>query len=305
MLCYHLDDFNKILSNGPLYKLDKSVHDMIQNIADQVSDPEYSKTPQFNRKKRDYVKQNMGNFKITKKKTKVGVELSLDMIRKYLNKLSNKTYDKLSKEIIQNIQDIIDSESSSNTTQNIIQDMQKVGDEIFNIASSGTFYSEMYAKLYHTLMTHFEIMKTIFTENFVTFSEVFHKIEYCDPNTDYDKFCENNKANQKRRGLAMFYVNLMKLGSISGNSIIEIISEIQEYMKKMISEENMASIVEELSEVIAILVLSSKDVLCMHDEWNNIVAYITEVSTMAVKQFPSITHKTIFKHMDILDGLKK
>ena len=54
MLCYHLDDFKKIISNGICYDLDISIHEMIKIIADQVSNPEYSKTPQFNRKKRDY-----------------------------------------------------------------------------------------------------------------------------------------------------------------------------------------------------------------------------------------------------------
>ena len=182
--------------------------------------------------------------------------------------------------------------------------MRKVGVEIFNIASSGTFYSEMYAKLYHTLMENFEIMNTIFIDNFTTFREVFHTIEYYDPNTDYDKFCENNKVNQKRRGLAMFYVNLMKLGALSHDSIIDIITDIQSYMKIKIVEENISSIVEELSEVVSILVLSSKDILYEHHKWQDIIGYITEVSHMKASSAPSLTHKTIFKHMDILDGLQ-
>ena len=314
MLCYTLEDFNKIISNGVDYNLDSTVCDMIKTIADQVGDPEYSKTPQFNKKKRDYnIRQyanDTRNFKITKKITKEGVALSLDVIRKHLNKLSNKTYDKLSQEIIQEIKDMIecdtveDNENKDNENKDVIKNMNIVGVEIFKIASSGVFYSEMYAKLYHTLMSNFEIMKTIFMDNFITFREVFHKIDYCDPNINYDAFCENNKANQKRRALALFYVNLMKLGAVSNDSIIEIINDVQNYMKKQISEENMASVVEELSEVIAIIVCSSKKILCEHESWNDIVGYITEVSKMKAKQLPSITHKTIFKHMDILDDLK-
>jgi len=312
MLCYNLEDFKRIETNSIPHDLNISVHDMIKIISDQVSDPEYSKTPQFNKKKRGYhTKYNVNdtrNFKITEKKTITGIELSLNTIRKYLNKLSNKTYDKLSQEIIQEITGIVECDTIPSTnaeaTHHIIDDMRKVGVEIFNIASSGTFYSAMYAKLYHELMENFEIMKTIFTDNFTTFREVFHNIEYCDPNTDYDKFCENNKANQKRRGLAMFYVNLMKLDALSHDSIIDIITDIQSYMKTKIVAENMASIVEELSEVVAILVLSSKDILCEHHKWQDIIGYITVVSSMKASNAPSLTHKTIFKHMDILDGLK-
>lgn len=309
MLCYTLENFNEIISNRVDYKLDPSVCDIIKTIADQVGDPEYSKTPQFSKKKREYnIKQyanDTRNFKITKKITKEGVALSIDTIRKHLNKLSKKTYDKLSQEIIQEIQDMIDCNIvDENEKPDVIKNMNLVGTEIFNIASSSVFYSEMYAKLYHTLMSKFEIMKTIFMENFITFRTVFHKIDYCDPNVNYDTFCENNKANQKRRALALFYVNLMKLGAVSNDSIIDIIHDMQNYMKKQISAENMASVVEELCEVIAIMVCSSKQNLDEHDSWGDIVGYITEVSQMKAKQSPSITHKTIFKHMDILDDLK-
>ena len=81
-------------------------------------------------------------------------------------------------------------------------------------------------------MSEFEIMETIFIDNFETFSKVFRTIEYCDPNKDYDTFCENNKANQKRRALALFYINLMKMGTITDDNIIKIILDIQGYMKK-------------------------------------------------------------------------
>ena len=90
----------------------------------------------------------------------------------------------------------------------------------------------------------------------------------------------------------------------SNDSIIDIIHDMQNYMKKQISTENMASVVEELCEVIAIMVCSSKQNLDEHDSWGDIVGYITEVSNMKAKQLPSISHKTIFKHMDILDDLK-
>ena len=311
MLCYNLEDFKKIKANGITYDLDKSVYSIIKIISDEVSDPEYSKTPQFGKKKRTYsTKQTINdtrNFKITEKKTATGLELSLNTIRKHLNKLSTKTYDKLSQEILTEIKNVIECDTSPTDNQessHILDNMRKVGVEIFNIASSGTFYSEMYAKLYHTLMENFEIMNTIFIDNFTTFREVFHTIEYHDPNTDYDKFCENNKVNQKRRGLAMFYVNLMKLGALSHDNIIDIITDIQSYIKIKIVEENISSIVEELSEVVSILVLSSKDILCEHNKWQDIIGYITEVSRMKASSAPSLTHKTIFKHMDILDGLQ-
>lgn len=154
-------------------------------------------------------------------------------------------------------------------------------------------------------MSKFDIMKTIFTDNFTTFREVFYNIEYTDPNKDYDAFCENNKANQKRRALALFYVNLMKLGTITPNEIIDIICEVQTYMKTTIMKENSTSIVDELSEVLFILVTSSKKELNKHDCWGGIVENIIEISNTKSKTRPSCTPKTIFKHLDIMDNIMK
>ena len=67
----------------------------------------------------------------------------------------------------------------------------------------------------------------------------------------------------------------------------------------------MQNIVEEVSEVIFILVTTSKDVLCSEREWENIVDKVTLVSKMKAKDYPSLTNKTVFKHMDIFDDLNK
>ena len=74
MLRYTLDDFKRIESQGIQYKLNTSVCDIIQSIADQVGAPEYIKTPQFNKRHRGYhIKNSHGDtrtFKLTKKKNK-------------------------------------------------------------------------------------------------------------------------------------------------------------------------------------------------------------------------------------------
>ena len=319
MLSYTLDDFSRIKTQGIVYTLDKTISDTIKDIAEEVGNPEYIKTPQFTKNIRRHMKYNSTkqhpvNLKITKKISKVGIEITIDSIRKYLNKLSDKTYDKLSGKIVDEIQVIMDSRNVSECTTNgddakddsiIKTNMQIIGNEIFKIASSGTFYSEMYARLYFLLMSKFDIMKTIFTENFTTFRDVFYNIEYADPNKDYDAFCENNKANQKRRALALFYVNLMKLGTITHNEIIDIICEVQAYMKITIMKENSTSIVDELSEVLFILVTSSKKELNTHDCWGGIVENIIEISNTKSKTRPSCTPKTIFKHLDIVDNIMK
>ena len=146
-------------------------------------------------------------------------------------------------------------------------------------------------------------MSDIFNDNLNKFSELFITIDYCNPNTDYDKFCENNKTNDKRRALCTFYVNLMKENAISKTTMIEIINNIQKYMMEKLSQEGNKEIVDELSENLFILITNSSEELDDEDNWNEIVTNVSNYSKCKVKDYPSATTKSIFKHMDMIDEL--
>lgn len=324
---YSIDDFNHIMNAGFNYKLAKSTIDMIQTISNQVGSPEYIKTPQFpkNDKIKKYnneggYKKHYGNksqeltdedweairtFQATEIKKKEGIDASIDQIRKQLNKITDKTYDVLIENIKTEIKKIINDDSLVPVlSAELLVELNKVGNAIFGIASGNKFYSELYAKLYKELMDQFCFMKVIFSQNFEEFSSLFKKVEYCSPNDDYDKFCENNKVNEKRRAISSFYVNLMKQGVVEEDDIINIIIELQRDIERMLDEENQKSIVEELSEVIYILVTNTFQDLNTHELWDDIVEGVSRVAKLKVKLKPSISSKTIFKYMDILDILE-
>ena len=151
-------------------------------------------------------------------------------------------------------------------------------------------------------------MNTIFKDNLIMFRAIFETIEYCSSDEDYDKFCDNNKKNEKRRATAMFYVNLMKLGVVSCDEITSIINDIQKYQMSKIIEMDNKYIVDELSEVIYILIVNSANTFkCENstDDWVSIVDRVNDLASMKVQDNPSITSKTIFKNMDTLDEIKR
>jgi hypothetical protein len=215
--------------------------------------------------------------------------------------MTTKSYETLKKDIVSEISLIVADENADDPE--MLEKLNKIGDSIFNIASGNGFFSEMYATLYKDLMEQFDFMSKIFTTNFDKFRSLFHTIEYCDPNENYDKFCDNNKANEKRRAVGLFYVNLMKAKVVGNDAIISIICELQEYMMRLIDGEDNKNVVEELSEIIFILMTSSVSVLKSHDDWKDAVKKVVTISKMKVKEKPSISNKTIFRHMDILDKL--
>jgi len=363
LIQYTLDDINRTIKEGFVYKLPESTISIIQSIADQVGAPEYVKTPHFiknserlqnnpnhnqnsssaasssaasssaasssvsmdkthftnnynnynkyNNKRNNNNKikipeltdqdwDNIRKFQATVLLKKEGICASIDQIRKHLNKITTKTYTTLKEEIINEINKII--KQGDIETPELLDEVNKIGDAIFTIASGNGFYSSMYAKLYKELMDLFPFMKTIFQTNFENFRALFNKIDYCDPSKDYDAFCNNNKANEKRRALGLFYVNLMLHGIIEEEKILEIIVDLQKYILTSIDTPEHKQIVDELSEILFILITTEHNKRNLKlKSWADIINCVKQISTMKTAQHISVTNKTIFKHMDILD----
>ena len=72
-----------------------------------------------------------------------------------------------------------------------------------------------------------------------------------------------------------------------------------------ISNENSKMEIEELSENLFILLTNTDfKLLSSHEDWANIHQNINCIKTANIQEQPGITHKTKFKHMDILDKCK-
>jgi len=305
-----------------------------------------SNSSHHNNKKRDkYNYNNKGQeitdddweairkFQATIIAKKEGIDASIEQIRKHLNKITDKTYETLKVLIIEEINKIIAQETGTIYSKELLVELNGVGDAIFNIASSNGFYSKVYATLYKDLMAQFSFMRGIFETNYKAFNSLFKTIEYCDPNKDYDKFCQVNKDNEKRRSMCSFYINLMLQGIIAPKSILKIILGLQELLLEKIKLVDAKNIVDELAEVLFILITSGIEVFkkggidakkdassssSSSDEgeevvgasvstyvsgakWEKIVSNVNYISKLKQNAFPSISNKTIFKHMDIID----
>lgn len=313
-ITYTRSDYDRIKKEGFVFTLPQETLDAIKKISANVGAPEYIKTPHFDKrphnKPRIHIKEisdaewdSIRNFKTTVMEKKKGVELSIDKIRKHLNKMTTKTYDTLLLQICTEIDLIISTETNP---PELMVELNKIGDAIFDIASGNRFYSGMYAALYNELMTKYEFMKTILSEKLNTDIHIFSDFEYCSPDKDYDKFCQNNKTNEKRRALGLFYVNLMLQKIIPKAKIIAIINELQTNLADYIKTENNVNIVEELSELLFGLITTGANELKKEKkEWGQIMVHINTIGSMKAKSAPSISNKTIFKHMDMVMELNK
>ena len=183
--------------------------------------------------------------------------------------------------------------------------MMKIGNSIFNTASSNQFYSHVYATLFKDLLARHEFFKTIFETSMNDYIKLFHTIEYVDPKKDYDKFCEMNKANDKRKAMSLFIVNLMKEGVVPVTQVVDLVLDLQRMLNDYLKASGKTNELDEISETVYIIIKNGHAVLSSTEEWINILNNVTFISLLKIKSYPSITNKTIFKHNDILELFQK
>lgn len=257
------------------------------------------------------------SFQKTEMKKKEGIELSIDNIRAALNKLTDKTYSVMFANILKEIAGLFDAcQNDTSDEHNTHTVMNRVASSIFTTASSNAFYSEIYARLFHDLMakekepdhTEYAVFRSVFEQNLASFMSLFDTIEYCDPKKNYDKFCDINKANEKRKAMSLFIVNLMKIGIVEKSHVLAIMKQLQDLLYSNMKQEGKTNEVDELAENIFIMVKHSHAVFAVaatseNEAFQASVEQITEISKMKIKSKPSITNKTIFKHLDMLDEI--
>ena len=320
---YTLNDFETIINNGFKCELSPQILEIVQRLADQVGAPEYIKTPQFirregqsgghrNRSRRrnkkttelsDEAWEEIRNFEATKRIEKEGIEKSIDIVRKAMNKISGKNYDTLKETIFSELETIINTGIEVEG-----EEMTKLVDSLYKIASQNGFYSELYAKLYTELVEKYSFIKTPLEKSSRQYITELNTITYTSPDDDYDLFCKNNKDNTKRRSVGIFFVNIVKYKLISVNCIVEIIEEIQDKITNYMEEDGQSEIVDELSELVGEIVPKFLHVMSNIENEDNIeckqrsiIANIREISTLSSKNYPSLSNKAVFKHMDIMD----
>jgi hypothetical protein len=340
---YTLKDFeniawsanDKTLDDNEPFKLSQEIMDIITSLSEQVGSPNYIKTPAFtknngsiiNNGEKPYYKKKrrqeepisasdweaIRSFKKTEIAKKVGVEKDIDNIRLLINKLTDKTYDKIIEKLFDTIDEIKnkchidDGTIDTDNDDDIINHINKIGYAIFNMATSNKFNSGVYAKLTCELQSKYEFMRSIIHNNIGEFMKMFENMEFVSSVENYDRFCEVNIINDKRRAMSLFLVNLYKNNVLSLDYIFENIQNIQNMIvhEDTIVNDDKIMEIEELSENLYIILTNiSTNVFMKHSQWLHVYDNVVRISKINTKINKGISSKTKFKHMDILDKLK-
>lgn len=188
-------------------------------------------------------------------------------IKSIMNKITNDTYEELSKTII-----------------GLMEPSAFLS--IFEISYKNKFFSSIYSKLTLKLCQNVEY-KDFVIKKFDVMPTLFDNVEYLE-----DEYA-NNKKLDDREAISCFYTNLYIHGLIDKfcfeTFTYYIISKIESFM----DIENKNSHVEELLNILYMLLsLSSINI----DK-----SIIEKISKSSNKTFKSVSNKSIFKCMDIME----
>jgi hypothetical protein len=324
---YNLNDFNETIFNGFNYVLPSETVKIISELSLEVGSPNYVKTPIFQKrenpmkvdpgaaiikdaanfkKKRNNKSMEVFNdddwtslrtFQTTKIEENVGIDAHIDSIRSFLNKLTDKNYVDMLAKIFAVLDTIILDNSNPD-------DISKVSFTIFEIASTNRYYSKIYADLYSDVITKYDMMNGEVEKNLSKFMDLFTTIEYVDSKVDYDRFCEINKINEKRRALCSFFVNLSINNIIPNKTITTITRNLLYQIYILITQEDKKNEADELTENV--FILYNKELYhdkCDYEliDGHSIIEIIKKIAHSKVKDYKSLTNKTIFKFMDMID----
>ena len=334
MAKYNLKDFETILFNGFNFNIPEGTLSLISQLTTEVGSPTYIKTPNFQKKenvgsfgsnqnnnnnnqmppkkKRPGKHSEIGNenwetirsYHTTTIEHNIGIDAEMDKIRSCINKISDKNYSEMLAQIVE----ILNSVVANNASQ---EEITRIGNIIFEIASNNKFYSKLYADIYTELIKLFPIMEEVFKQNYSSYMELFDNIECGDPDKDYNQFCLINKQNEKRRAISTFFVNLSINGIIDTFEIMQILQRLLRIVMEIMKTENKKNEVDEITENIAILYNKQIISLCetksgsmenreqLITEINGIKDNVSLLASVKVKTYPSLSSKSIFKFMDM------
>jgi hypothetical protein len=297
-LKYTLNDFETIKFEGFDFVIPDVTLAFISELTKHVGSPSYIKTPIFKKKTIDNPQENWGavrnTFQATKIEQKQGLELQIDLIRSHLNKISDKNYIDYRNKIIDIFDELVVNNISS-------ENMMRICSSLFEIASNNRFYSKLYADLYSDLINKYDEMNVIFENSLGSFMCLFDKIEYVDPVVDYDAFCKNNKDNERRRSLSAFFVNLMYNKIISKDKLVSLLVILLTQVYTFIRIENKKNEVDELTENIALLFKKEFIDTDIQIEGMSLIQSMEHLAKSKSKTYASLSNKSIFKYMDILE----
>ena len=310
-IIYRLNDYYKLKEVISPYTLPPSTIKIIDYVSNLVGSPNYVKTPQFlnsndgDKKKKKKFKPSeinnedweaIRNFQATTLNEKTGIHKTIDTLKSEIMKVTDKNFYEQQSIILEIIRENI---LVWDTTQ-----LNDVGKIILEISSSNIFFSKVYSAIIVEIIKSYDFIIPLIDNFKQEFKDTIENlnIENDDSFDDYESLCKRNKANERIRSNALFFVNIMLLNQLDNEYIFNIIVSLQNKLLLNVEDSTKCCLNEEISELLFIILESSHEFLNQESptEFASIKKVIEDISIMKSNN-KGISNKIIFKFMDLFD----
>lgn len=311
-ITYTLEDIKNIEDKFEAIEFNKNIITTLQNLSKKLTN--FNKVKPYARS--DYKKRHNGNgkhydidntswettrnFKVTKKQTQSDIQKDISFLRNEMNKLTLETYTTILDIVKNKLVSIYELYKDDNGA------LYKIIENIFDISSQNKFYSNLYAKAYKYIIKidkkYYDMYLDIIDKQIDSMFDKITNIKHFDPDKNYDAFCIQNEINSKNKTIGIFLINCAKENIISYKKVYNIIFTIQSKITEYITKNDHEKIVDELSEMLFEFIPILYELL-NEKEKDQVIQYLDIITELNIKEYPSLSGKSSFKHMDIQDLL--
>lgn len=239
-------------------------------------------------------------FKTTTLEKKEGLDEKLDVLRGLMNKLTSSNYDAKLPNVLECVETILDDNQE---TFNITLD--KFIERYYSVVQNNRFYAGIYAQLFSTILEKFVVFED-YQDHFLNkYVESMSEFVYCDPEEDYDRFCEINQLNERRKASVCFIINLVKEDMYSFSTITDILHSLFAKIDANKLNRSELELNEEIIENIFVIMSEAKILITKEVSKYTLIEKITEYSKYKSSDNPGFSSRMRFKCMDLVELYKK
>ena len=248
---------------------------------------------------------NIRSFQATKIEQKSGLDSMINKLKLAMSKLSKDRYLICKEQITEALTEIIETCPEPSVL------IDKIGNTMFDVILSNKTLLKLYSEMYADLLCSYDWLRQSLNNRFIKYLDLFKDMKYFDPDQDYDKFCDMNVINEKRKLTSQLLVYLALNGIIPRSSMYDLLVSLLRTMSEYINLSDKKFEVDEIAENMAILfnkeIIKTVEDAVDYDKKVYIINNLTIVELVTVfakskaKDYRSLSNKSIFKCMDLVE----
>ena len=258
---------------------------------DEYKLPQYSQGQFQSVKRKLNIRNEMAKEELMKPTTIGKKEEVIATLFKHFNKITEKTYDKLSKDIFS----LVSIHSS---------EAEKICDTFFRVTLNNSFFCHLYARIYKEFIDMDDEFEYVLENQISTYVKSIPNIVYISPNEDYDEYCNYVKKAEGVKNFTTFLIQCFKQDIIKVETLLELAITFENCCLVNIDNEDKLILNDIYISNVDIIIgnISDSAAVTQGKKWDT---FIDNINVLKESQGCGKNKKMHFKLLDIADKINK